>query len=246
MAIKRMFSKSITKTDAFLDMPKTSQLLYFHLGMEADDDGFVGNVKSVSRNIGASDDDMKILVAKRFILIFESGIIVIKHWKIHNYIQKDRYKETKYLDEKNQIKVKENGSYTECTQNVSRMDTQTRLGKVRLGKSKIATKVADWSYKDQINKMATDTGDPRMWIIALYWVVKNYNLQNKEEYGSALRRELRPAKELQGYPRERIKEVVMWLKENADFKWTLETVNKYISEDLGKLSKKNKKIINIS
>ena len=114
MAHRRMFSKNITTTDAFLDMPQTSQLLYFHLNMEADDDGFVGNVKSVCRIVGTNDDYLKILIAKRFLLTFETGVIVIKHWKIHNYIQKDRYKETKYLEEKNQLLVKENGGYTEC------------------------------------------------------------------------------------------------------------------------------------
>ena len=89
MATRRMFSQSITDSDAFLDMPLSTQALYFHLSMKADDDGFVNSPKRIQRNIGASDDDLKILIAKRFILVFESGIIVIKHWKIHNYIQSD-------------------------------------------------------------------------------------------------------------------------------------------------------------
>lgn len=131
-----MFTLQIVDSDAFLDMPQSSQLLYFHLSMRADDDGFVGNPKKILRMIGTNDDDLKVLFTKRFILAFENGIVVIKHWRMHNYIQNDRYKETQYLEEKNKLEIKENGSYTERKQNVSNMDTQVRLGKVRLGKSK--------------------------------------------------------------------------------------------------------------
>ena len=112
-----MFSLEITDTDAFLVMPSSAQALYFHLGMRADDDGFVAAPKKIMGMCNASEDDMKILIAKRFILTFESGIIVIKHWKIHNYIQNDRYHETKYLEEKNTLELKENGSYTEKMNN---------------------------------------------------------------------------------------------------------------------------------
>lgn len=136
MAQRRMFSKDITGADAFLEMPISSQLLYFQLGMEADDDGFVGSPKKISRMIGAGDDDLKILLAKRFLLSFESGVVVIKHWKINNYIQSDRYKETRYTDEKKLLDTKSNGSYTECIQSSNKLDTQVRLGKVSKGKSK--------------------------------------------------------------------------------------------------------------
>ena len=100
MAERRMFTKKITESDAFLDMPLSTQCLYFHLNMSADDDGFVNNPKKIQRMIGASDDDLKLLLAKSFILAFESGIIVIKHWKMQNYIQSDRYKPTDYAEEK--------------------------------------------------------------------------------------------------------------------------------------------------
>lgn len=136
-----MFSLQIVDSDAFLDMPISSQLLYFHLSMRADDDGFVDNPKKIIRIIGTNDDDLKVLMTKRFILTFGSGVIVIKHWRIHNYIQKDRYTETKYVDEKNGLIIKENGAYTEkdkaCIQNVSSLDTQVRLGKVRIGKDRL-------------------------------------------------------------------------------------------------------------
>jgi len=131
-----MFSVDIVKSDAFLDMPVSSQLLYFHLGMEADDDGFISNAKSIARMLSSSEDDIKILLAKRFLLMFPSGIVVIKHWKINNYIQSDRYTPTKYTEEKKALTTKENGAYTEWIQNGYNLDTQVRLGKVREGKSK--------------------------------------------------------------------------------------------------------------
>jgi len=109
---RRMFSDEITSTDAFLDMPTSSQLLYFQLGMSADDDGFIANPKMIMRVTGASSDDLKLLIAKKFLLQFESGVCVVKHWRINNFIRKDIYKETKYLNEKSQLFVRENGSYS--------------------------------------------------------------------------------------------------------------------------------------
>lgn len=107
-----MFTIKIVDSDAFLDMPLSTQCLYFHLNMRADDDGFIGNPKRIMRIIGASDDDLKLLVAKRFLLTFEDGVIVIKHWRMHNTLSQNRYHETQYLDEKSMLKLKENGSYT--------------------------------------------------------------------------------------------------------------------------------------
>lgn len=112
MAERRMFAKTIVLSDAFLDMPLSARALYMTLGMVADDDGFVNNPKSIMRQCGASVDDINILLAKRFILAFDSGVIVIKHWRINNYLRSDRYQETKYIEEKNQLVVEENGSYT--------------------------------------------------------------------------------------------------------------------------------------
>lgn len=137
MANRRMFSLKIVDTDAFLDMPPTSQLLYFHLAMRADDDGFVSNPKKIMRAIGSNDDDLKVLLAKSFIIPFESGVCVIKHWRINNYIQNDRYSPTGYLKEKKQLKIKENGSYSlKEGKDVYTLDTQVRLGKVSIGKDK--------------------------------------------------------------------------------------------------------------
>lgn len=128
MAERRMFAKSIIDSDAFLDMPLSTQSLYFHLSMRADDEGFVNNPKRIMKLIGSADDEIKVLLAKKFILSFDSGVIVIKHWKIHNYIQKDRFKETNYHDEKALLLLNENNSYsmdTDCVQDVL-------LGKVRI------------------------------------------------------------------------------------------------------------------
>jgi hypothetical protein len=112
MASKRMFAMTIIDTDAFLEMPCSTQALYFHLCMRADDDGFVGNPKRITRNVGASDDDLKLLIAKRFVLIFEDGVIVIKHWRIHNTLSANRYKETTYIEDKSMLKIKPNNAYT--------------------------------------------------------------------------------------------------------------------------------------
>ena len=130
MAQRRMFSLSIVDSDAFLDMPLSSQALYFHLSMRADDDGFVNNPKRLQRLIGAGDDDLKLLIAKRFILIFDSGIIVIKHWKMNNYIRNDRYTPTMYQNELDSLEIKSNGSYTEKSNGIPlvyQMDTQLRI-----------------------------------------------------------------------------------------------------------------------
>jgi len=113
MAERRMFAKSIVLSDAFLDMPLTARCLYFTLGMLADDDGFVGNPKAIMRQCGASQDDMAVLLQKRYILGFDSGIIVIKHWRINNYLRNDRYQSTTYLEEKDTLELDAKNAYTE-------------------------------------------------------------------------------------------------------------------------------------
>ena len=144
MAERRMFAKAIIESDAFIDLSPQAQALYIHLCMDADDDGFINSPKRITRAVGASDGDLQELLSKRFVILFESGVAVIKHWKIHNYIQKDRYKKTTYLEELDHLEVKTNKAYTlkdstldtECIQDVSNLDSQVRLGKVRLDKNK--------------------------------------------------------------------------------------------------------------
>jgi hypothetical protein len=135
MAERRMFAKTIIDSDAFLDMPCSTQSLYFHLSMRADDDGFINNAKKIQRMIGCADDDLKILMAKNFVIPFESGVCVIKHWKIHNLIQKDRYKPSVYIDEKAKLSLKDNNVYTmdtQCFHDVAKVEAQVRLGKASL------------------------------------------------------------------------------------------------------------------
>lgn len=143
MAEKRMFAQTIIDSDAFLEMPLSTQALYFHLCMRADDEGFVNNPKKIQRMVGGSDDDFKLLIAKSFIISFDAGIVVIKHWRIHNYIRKDRIHETKYLEEKAMLTIKENGAYSllsdKCQSDVSQVTDkcQARLDKSRVDKNRV-------------------------------------------------------------------------------------------------------------
>lgn len=126
MAERRMFAKSIVESDAFIDMPVSTQVLYFHLGMRADDDGFVNSPRTTQRMIGASVDDLRLLIAKGYLIPFESGVVVITHWRAHNYIKNDRKKDTMCTEEMAQLSVDKNGKYlvdTKCIQNLSKMDT---------------------------------------------------------------------------------------------------------------------------
>ena len=151
MAERRMFAKTIIDSDAFLDMPVTARLLYYDLGMRADDDGFVNSPKKTMRITGASSDDMNILIMRKFIIPFDSGVVVIKHWRIHNYIRKDTYVETKYKDEKEKLMLDENNAYTAkkmqllqlCDEYVDEPSTQVRLGKDSIGKDSIEKNIGD-------------------------------------------------------------------------------------------------------
>ena len=180
MAERRMFAKTIIDSDAFLDMPLSSQALYFHLSMRADDDGFINNPKKIQRMIGGSDDDLKLLVLKRFVIPFESGVCVIKHWMIHNYIRSDRYKETVYQEEKRQLTIKGNKAYTlepnndalalpdagmtvgipNGCQEVDMRETQVRLGKDSIGKVSVGKESIGESEND--TPSASGSGAPNL------------------------------------------------------------------------------------
>ena len=164
MAERRMFAKTIIDSDAFMDMPVTARLLYYDLGMRADDDGFVNSPKKITRMIGASEDDLKILCAKKFIIPFENGVVVIKHWLIHNYVRKDTYHETKYKELKALLEYDENNSYrlkndvenisvdgtsTARRRHVDDTLTQDRLGKDRLGKDRLGKDNGEESARDE-------------------------------------------------------------------------------------------------
>lgn len=155
MAEKRMFTQKIIDSDAFLEMPLSAQALYFHLNMRADDDGFINNPKKIVRMVNASEDDLRILIVKRFAIAFESGVIVIKHWRMHNSLRTDRYHPTDYKDEFSMLGIKENGSYTDnpdhafipalssgnqmatnCQPDGNQLATENRLDKNRLDKNR--------------------------------------------------------------------------------------------------------------
>lgn len=175
MAERRMFAKSIVLSDAFLDMPMSARCLYFTLNMFADDDGFVGSPKGIMRQCGASEDDIKLLIAKKFVLAFESGVIVIKHWRINNYLQNDRKKDTTYLDEVSQITIKKDRSYTwsekvekdSCIQNVYNLDTQNSIDKNSIDKNSIVEVVDNKNYK--VNNILRDPTSAQMQQIIDIW-----------------------------------------------------------------------------
>lgn len=243
MAQRRMFSLKIVDTDAFLDMPQSSQLLYFHLSMRADDDGFVGNPKKITRMIGSQDDDFKVLIAKRFVIPFESGVCVIKHWLVHNLIRGDRYTETNYTDEKGMLSIKENKSYTERQKlNVIPNDNQTapqvRLGKVRLDNNTASAKASaedvsnDPMNTDEFIEWCRRSGSRHINIIGEYVDTKRSpNLTTRGQWTSFMKRNVRAAKALVPFTDEQLGEALGSI-EKADYikRWTLETLLKYIEE----------------
>jgi|GEM_PF-1473625 len=173
MAQRRMTSLDVIDTDAFLDMPQSSQLLYFHLNARADDDGFVSSPKRIARSIGSQDDDLKLLSAKKFIIPFTDGVCVIKHWRVNNFIRKDIYKETQYLNLKQSLFIRSNGSYTTTDNDrsveipkghftlesvdVTLTSRQPRLGKVREGKvSIVKDKKSDKSRVKNFNVLGAE------------------------------------------------------------------------------------------
>lgn len=164
MAERRMFAKSIIDSDAFLDMPLSAQALYFHLSMRADDEGFVGNPRRIRQMVSASEDDLKLLIAKRFLLVFDSGVVVIKHWKIHNYIQNDRAKETTYIEERSTLTLDAKKAYTEREkveriQDVSKMYPQDRIVEISRVEDSLGEDRRDFTFTLQRERASEEIGD---------------------------------------------------------------------------------------
>ena len=149
MATRRMFNKLITNSDDFLEMPVSSQCLYFHLSMNADDDGFVNNWKSIMKLTGTKEDDLKVLIAKQYILPFDSGVIVIKHWRLNNYLRNDRYTETKFKKEAQQIYLDESMVYQMDTSGIHRLD-KIRLDKISIDKNRLDESVREGKAFEEI------------------------------------------------------------------------------------------------
>ena len=218
MAERRMFAKTIIDSDAFLDMPLSTQALYFHLSMRADDEGFINNAKKIAKMIGGTEDELKLLIAKRFIIPFESGVVVIKHWKIHNYIQNDRYKPTLYTEEKNQLYLKPNKAYsTECIQVVSKTDTQDRIGKDSIGKVRLERE--DIPTLDQLKEFHTEKQ-------MTFDLMKFYNYFTEGNWVDS-----------QGNPVKNWRQkMISWQnKENAKKSHTVEKQTKYTEEELERM-----------
>ena len=197
MAKKRMFSIDIVGSDAFLDLPYSAQCLYFQLGMRADDDGFVGNPKTIQRISGTKASDLELLVKKRFLLQFPSGVVVIKHWKINNQIQKDRYTPTVYTEEYQSLYIKDNKAYTEadkgCIHSVSEMDTQISIDKNRLDKnSRGGDKHAHGFFAnvlltdDELQKLAAEIPSYEEYIEKLSHYIESNGKKYKSHYATIL------------------------------------------------------------
>lgn len=197
MAKKRMFSIDIVGSDAFLDLPYSAQCLYFQLGMRADDDGFVGNPKTIQRIAGTKASDLELLVKKRFLLQFPSGVVVIKHWKINNQIQKDRYTPTVYTEEYQSLYIKDNKAYTEMDtsriQDASKMDTQISIDKNRLDKNSIEREKHAHGFfanvlltDDELQKLAAEIPNYEEYIERLSHYIESNGKKYKSHYATIL------------------------------------------------------------
>ena len=233
MATRRMLKISIIDSDLFLDMPKTTQCLYFHLCMRADDDWFIDAPKKIMRIVGCNEDDLKLLIAKQFILPFESGVIVIKHWKLHNTIRKDVYKETEYLKEKNELFISKNGEYltqnevevnqlaTNCNETVTE-PSRNRHEVVTLGKDSIGkvSKVKDSISKD--NKYAPNDLENRSVLVLL-------PLKDGTDY-EVTQDDVN--KYIEAYPNvdvmTELNKMKLWLESNPPKRKTQRGINKFI------------------
>ena len=204
MAKKRMFNVDIVGSDAFLDLPHTAQALYFQLGMRADDDGFVGNPKTIQRIAGTKASDLELLIKKRFLLQFPSGVVVIKHWKINNDIKKDRYSPTVYTDEFQMLSTKENKAYTERNanvstldtepgQNVSTLDTQYSIDKDRLDKNSIEKEKHAHGFfanvlltDEELQKLSAEIPEYEEYIEKLSHYIESNGKKYKSHYATIL------------------------------------------------------------
>jgi len=228
MSQRRMFSPEIVESEEFLTMPVSCQALYFHLGMHADDDGFV-QPKLIMRASGFTDDDLKVLLAKRFLLSFQSGVVVIKHWLIHNMIRLDRYKNTRFLEEKKLLKIKENKAYTEINnlgcQNDNQLAPQVRLGEVRLGKVNMSPK------GEKLKPLRND-----QLLVEYYFQLKGWQDKPVKERNAVFPRFLKASKQiLELTDLEQAKAKLLRLKtwaDNQELDWTLETlIKKWLEVD---------------
>ena len=210
MAERRMFAKTIVLSDAFLDMPLSARCLYFTLGMFADDDGFVNSPKGIMRQCGASEDDLRVLIAKKFLLVFESGVIVIKHWRINNYLRNDRYLPTKYRDEKELLTIEENGAYTmtenDGIPNVGIPNSGIpSIGKDRIGNNKLLS-------NDNSSSIEIDEHTPYQWLIDAWNTLESYGIKPIKRFVDGSTRYTQMRTRVKQYGKEAILEAIENIK----------------------------------
>lgn len=232
-----MFSPKIVASDAFLDMPTSSRELYFQLGMYADDDGFI-NPRKIIRMVGASEDDIKVLIAKRFLIPFENGVVVIKHWAINNLIRKDWHQETLYTEQKKMLVKKENGAYTEALKLGNELLTTRQHSIVKNSIVKNTTEQSSESpdkkietpfiLKEEIKKLE-DSARRDFNIIALYFDERKPKFENHAQYQVALHRHLRDAATLKPFTDEQILTATKKAKREYP-EWTLGTLVKLLTK----------------
>lgn len=220
-----MFSKDITTSDAFREMPTSSQALYFHLGMEADDDGFLDNYKGLMRAVNATQDDLGILIAKRFLILFPSKVVVVKHWLINNTVRKDRYSETKHLEEKRALIVKENGSYTDDSNglpNGNQMATQKRIEEDRRGED---SKSENPDLPNKTKKFKYSSNDLEMANLLFQQISKNtptFKNRNLESWAN----DCRLMRESDDRTIEQIKFLIEWSQNDHFWKANILSMSK--------------------
>jgi len=246
MATKRMVSLKIIDSDAFMDMSQTAQLLYFHLAMRTDDDGFIGNPKKIMRMIGSSDDDLKILLTKNFIIGFQSGVIVIKHHRMNNNWDSHNCKRTQYLDEFSGLFIKENGAYTLDNKQGLPVQTEIRLKsdgnqsleenrieEKKTYKKDITTKVVgesseEFNYADYLNTMKEDS-NKAIQLIRVFFMEKKLKFKTKKEVQFAITRNIKEANTLmKTFEIDDVIEAIEFVKDKYPDIWTLETLSKYL------------------
>ena len=255
MAQRRMMTKTITNSARFIKMPKDSQALYFHLCMNADDDGVV-EAFSIMKQIDSGEDNLRVLSAKNFVKILNEDLVTyITDWNEHNTIRADRkinsvyqkllvqlLPEAQIINPKPRSDVKDNSNRLEGGQSTDSPRTaevrlgKDRLGKVRIGKDNLVaiatSEKKEFCFKSKMQEMRLGSARRTAQIIALYWDYKGIEFENEKQYQAGYKRELKAANLLTGYSNDRIEGVMMWLNDpnNCDFNWKLETIHKLIDQ----------------
>jgi len=230
MSQKRMFDKAIIETDNFLNISLSAKALYFLLGMEADDEGFVSPAR-ILRLYGGEKGDLKNLIDTGLIIPFKSGVVVITDWHQNNWLDIRRIKPTQHQKEKKLLTLNDCRKYvlSQCL-----ADAKPEERRIEENRGEYIAETAEWDFKKYLEEMENQTRRD-LSIIALYWKFKKFSFTNKKQAEVQLKRSLRAAKDLEPFEDEKIWKTMDWLSKNAKFKWVLESVGKYITEDLKKI-----------